>query len=72
MINFNIKEMHHLYIGIVLFIVSLFLRDFWHYFLLMSGVYLIADDICQHTGGVHSLFINLWYLTGWDWPFGKW
>jgi len=66
--EFNPLEFHHLYYGIIAFIISLFMHGFWHYFLLMSGVYMIADDICQHSGGLHALFVYLWGLTGWKWP----
>lgn len=71
MVPFNWREPHHLYIGIILFIWALFLSGFWHYALLVSGTYLIADDVCQHTGGLHDLFVYLWGLTGLKWPGDK-
>ena len=69
----NWKEFHHLYWGVLLLSLAWLLRKkenrTWFYACLIVGVYMIADDLCQHTGGLHALFVYLWGLTGWPWPF---
>ena len=77
----NLKKAHHLYIGLLLIIIAIFLRGFWHYTTLIIGVWLASDDIGQeiikltrpdYQSPVNILFHYLWEkIFGTWWPFGE-
>ena len=73
--KFNPKEWHHGYLGIALMIISLSLKGWAHWIVMLLGFFIFWDDVWYEIRGwsiLHTAYSHLYHKHEWIRDINRW